>query len=142
MYYHVTESNGRFYVDYWWFLRFNHLHLQAGLTCRLQQARESSVCDEHEGDWEGVTVVTPPNDEDHIDYVVYAAHKGTFRYSASQLKFAPGTAGRTSTRPRAVTPPIQNPAPGDCSQPSGLAVDGLVNLPEGASTAKDMDPQL
>ena len=47
-----------------------------------------------------VTVVTPPNDEDHVDYVVYAAHKGTFRYSASQLRFAPGTTRPGSAKAR------------------------------------------
>lgn len=137
IYYHVTESNGRFYIDYWWFLRFNHFGGSLlNRTCEVRQARESSVCDEHEGDWEGVTVVTPPNDEDHIDYVVYAAHKGTFRYSASQLTFAPGTTrplvysaqGSHASYPQACS--------GNCSQPNGLAVDGLVNLPEGRFNGK------
>jgi|GEM_PF-3053989 len=137
MYYHVTESNGRFYVDYWWFLRFNHFATsKPGVTCRLQQARESSICDEHEGDWEGVTVVTPPNDEDHIDYVVYAAHKGTFRYSASQLKFAPGTNRPYVYSAQGSHASYPEPCSGNCSQPSGLAVDGLVNLPEGRFDGK------
>lgn len=79
IYYNVTSSNERFYIDYWWFLRFNHF----GLTnC---SSGGSGVCDEHEGDWEGVTLVTAPEDEHTLDYVVYAAHKGTFRYPAARL---------------------------------------------------------
>lgn len=131
IYYHVTQSNDRFYVDYWWFLRFNHFPRSApGVSCHNQAARETGVCDEHEGDWEGVTVVTPPDDPDHIDYVVYAAHKGTFRYTASQLTLHNGTRpvvyvadGSHASYPAACA--------NDCSQPSGLAADGLVDLPEG-----------
>ena len=82
IYYHVTSSNERFYIDYWWFLRFNHF----GLTnC---SSGGSGICDEHEGDWEGVTLVTAPEDEHTLDYVVYAAHKGTFRYPAEAAQTA------------------------------------------------------
>jgi hypothetical protein len=131
IYYHVTESNDRFYVDYWWFLRFNHFPRSLpGLSCHSQAARDNSVCDEHEGDWEGMTVVTPPDDREHVDYVVYAAHKGTFRYTASELRLHDGTRpvvyvaqGSHASYPAACA--------SDCSQPSGLAADGLVNLPEG-----------
>lgn len=131
IYYHVVESNDRFYVDYWWFLRFNHFARSLPkLSCRDKAAQESGVCDEHEGDWEGVTVVTPPDDDTKIDYVVYAAHKGTFRYTASQLHLEDGT------RPYVYSAEGSHasyPAPcsHDCLQPSGLAADGLVDLPEG-----------
>jgi hypothetical protein len=80
IYYRVTESNERFYIDYWWFLRYNHFPV-ASDTCIVK----TELCDEHEGDWEGVTLVTLPNDGQHLDYVVYAAHRGTFRYPADQL---------------------------------------------------------
>lgn len=131
IYYHVTQSNDRFYIDYWWFLRFNSFQRSAPwITCHSAGARTNGVCDEHEGDWEGVTVVTPPDDDAHLDYVVYAAHKGTFRYSASLLHLANGT-----TRPYVYVAQGSHasyPAPcnGDCAQPPGLAVDGLVDLPE------------
>lgn len=130
IYYHVTESNDRFYVDYWWFLRFNHFpRSHPGISCHSQAAIANGVCDEHEGDWEGVTVVTPPDEDEKVDYVVYAAHKGTFRYTASQLKMHDGT------RPTVYVAQGSHasyPAPcaHDCSQPPGLAVDGLVDLPE------------
>jgi hypothetical protein len=129
IYYNVTESNNRFYVDYWWFLRFNHFaRLGLNDSCALPQAREVGVCDEHEGDWEGVTVVTRPHHEDEVEYVVYAAHKGTFRYSAAQLHFHDGTRpdvylteGGHSAYPLACAH--------NCHQPPGLAIDGI-ELPE------------
>jgi hypothetical protein len=137
IYYHVTQSNDRFYIDYWWFLRFNHFPRSLPwASCRSQLARDNSICDEHEGDWEGVTVVTPPDDDKQIDYVVYAAHKGTFRYAASELSLVDGT------RPKVYVAQGSHasyPAPcsGDCHQPSGLAVEGLVDLPESSFDGHD-----
>jgi Vacuolar protein sorting-associated protein 62 len=122
IYYHVTSSNQRFYVDYWWFLRFNHF----GLTnC---SSGGSGICDEHEGDWEGVTLVTAPEDEHSLDYVVYAAHRGTFRYPAQQLErqgqrpVVYVASGSHASYPRACTALIV------CSQP--IAIAGLLDLPE------------
>jgi hypothetical protein len=129
IYYHVTESNDRFYIDYWWFLRFNHFErLGLDKACHLGPAREAGVCDEHEGDWEGVTVVT--HDEKNIEYVVYAAHKGTFRYS-----------GHPQLQVREKTHPVVYLAEGShaayplacasaCHQPPALAIDGVVEMPE------------
>jgi Vacuolar protein sorting-associated protein 62 len=130
IYYNATESNGRYYLDYWWFLRFNHFaRLALNESCLLPVARETGVCDEHEGDWEGVTVVTRPHDERHVEYVVYAAHKGTFRYSGGRLKFRDGTRpvvylaeGGHAAYPL--------PCRHSCHQPAGLAVDGVLELPE------------
>jgi Vacuolar protein sorting-associated protein 62 len=126
IYYRVTNSNERFYVDYWWFMRYNHF---AGTspTCFVR----SPICGEHEGDWEGVTLVTPPNDSESLDYVVYAAHEGTFRYPAEQLELHDGRRpevfvanGSHAAYPKACAKRIF------CSQP--IAVAG-VDLPE-AST--------
>ncbi len=130
IYYHATESNGRYYLDYWWFLRFNHFaRLALNKSCFLPVAREAGACDEHEGDWEGMTVVTPPHDERHIESVGYAAHKGTFRYSGAQLKPHEGT------RPTVYLAEGSHaayplPCRGSCHQPAGLAVDGTLELPE------------
>lgn len=132
IYYHVTRSNDRYYVDYWWFLRFNHFYRsRPDIVCHSQAAIANSVCDEHEGDWEGVTVVTPPDSTDRLDYVVYAAHKGTFRYAADELGPKKGTRpdvflarGSHAAYPRAC-------AQNDCTQPAALAAEGLVQLPEG-----------
>ncbi|HET6449052.1 MAG TPA: hypothetical protein VFG31_08080 [Conexibacter sp.] len=131
IYYHATQSNDRSYVDYWWFLRFNHFsRLHADASCQVRAGRASGTCDEHEGDWEGVTVVTPPDDDQHVDYVVYAAHKGTFRYAASGLELRDGTRPVVYVAQGShASYPAQCRA--HCHQPSGLAVDGLVTLPEG-----------
>jgi hypothetical protein len=136
IYYHVTESNNRFYVDYWWFLRFNHFPRSLpGFSCRSEFARKQSICDEHEGDWEGVTVVTRPEDNHHVDYVVYAAHKGTFRYSPSPKSLVDGT------RPIVYLAQGSHAAyPSDCAgtchQPPELAAAGLIDLPEGRYDGK------
>lgn len=129
IYYHVIDSNNRFYVDYWWFLRFNNFQGSLpGLTCRTEPTRAASLCGEHEGDWEGVTVVTPPGEDDEIDYLVYAAHSGTFRYSAAELKLE-------GTRPdvfiaRGSHASYPQKCAKNCQQPLSLAVEGLVDLPE------------
>jgi hypothetical protein len=132
IYFHVTRSNDRYYVDYWWFLRFNDFYrTHPEIACHNQAAIASSVCDEHEGDWEGVTVVTPPDSADTLDYVVYAAHKGTFRYAAAELGLKGGTRptvfvarGSHAAYPKAC-------AEDSCTQPAALAAEGLVQLPEG-----------
>jgi hypothetical protein len=74
-------------------------------------------------------VVTPPDEAEQSDYVVYAAHKGTFRYTTSQLRMHEGT------RPTVYVAQGSHasyPAPcaRGCSQPSALAAAGLVDLPE------------
>jgi Vacuolar protein sorting-associated protein 62 len=130
IYYHVTQSNDRFYIDYWWFLRFNHFYRSdPSLSCKSEIARKNGICDEHEGDWEGVTAVTVPGDDTTLDYVVYAAHKGTFRYPASELGLQDGTRpvvyaarGSHASYPKA--------CPKDCDQPIALAAQGLITLPE------------
>jgi len=130
IYYHVTQSNDRFYIDYWWFLRFNNFYRSGpALSCRTAVAREQGICDEHEGDWEGVTAVTTPGDDSQLDYVVYAAHKGTFRYAASEIGLHDGTRpnvyvarGSHASYPQACQK--------SCDQPIALSAQGLITLPE------------
>jgi hypothetical protein len=130
IYYHVTESNDRFYIDYWWFLRFNHFYRSVpNFSCHSAFARENGICDEHEGDWEGVTAVTSPGDDTQLDYVVYAAHKGTFRYAASELHPEQGTRFDVYVA-RGSHASYPKPCSKSCSQPIALAAQGLVTLPE------------
>jgi hypothetical protein len=136
IYYHVTSSNDRYYIDYWVYYRFNHFSgSKPGLSCKSQFARVNDICDEHQGDWEGVTAVTQPDSQTKLDYVVYAAHRGTFRYAASQLQLIDGTRpvvyvanGSHASYPQS--------CPSSCSQPPGNAQFGLVDLPEGAFDGK------
>jgi hypothetical protein len=147
IYFHVTESNDRFYIDYWWFLRDNHFAISTPL-CFSNALQKADVCDEHEGDWEGVTVVTPPDDPDHVAYVVYAAHKGAFRYAATSLQMV----GVNKTRPvvylangsHAAYPIACHREP--CFEPIGLAEASLLDIPEGRydggrSWARNADDQ-
>lgn len=134
IYYRVTESNERFYIDYWWFLRYNHFPV-ASSTCVIP----SELCDEHEGDWEGMTLVTPPNDGQHLDYVVYAAHRGTFRYPADQLFLHQGrrpevfvARGSHASYPRPCAGPV-------CAQP--IAFIGSVPRPETSVDGKRSWPR-
>jgi hypothetical protein len=147
IYYHVTRSYDRFYIDYWWFLRDNHVAISRSL-CFSPDLQKAGVCDEHEGDWEGVTVVTPPDDENHVAYVVYAAHKGAFRYAATGLQMV----GKDKTRPvvyladgsHAAYPLACKKEP--CFEPIALAAAGLLDIPEGrydgrAAWARNPDDQ-
>ena len=77
-------------MDYWWFLRYNHFR-RYGMKhlCRSGAIRKATkvACSEHEGDWEGVTVVTAIGDPSHLDSVGFAQHTGVFRRSADQLEY-------------------------------------------------------
>jgi hypothetical protein len=88
VYYHVTAANDRVYVDYWWFLRYNHFdRYNAKKLCRSGLLRNvSGVCSEHEGDWEGVTAVTAPGDPNRLEFVSYAQHTGVVRRPLERLR--------------------------------------------------------
>lgn len=68
VYYRRTTHEGRWYWDYWWFLRYNDYTGKVN-ACRI-------YCADHEGDWEGITVITTPRINDpEIVGAIYAAHK-------------------------------------------------------------------
>ncbi|HET9738772.1 MAG TPA: hypothetical protein VFP78_11710 [Solirubrobacteraceae bacterium] len=86
IYYQVVAANQRYYVDYWWFLRYNRFAKhRASELCRSLLTRSSS-CFDHEGDWEGVTVVLSDAGADRLDFVNYASHEGVFRYTREQIE--------------------------------------------------------
>jgi hypothetical protein len=68
IYYRRTTHEGRWYWDFWWFYRYNDY---TGLAAHCVK---KVLCSDHEGDWEGVTVVTSPSLDPTILGVVYAAH--------------------------------------------------------------------
>lgn len=78
MYYRRTSHEGRWYWDYWWFYRYND-YKGVGDTC------ESIFCGDHEGDWEGITVVTTPTDPPEIVGAIYAAHAQRVLIRGSEL---------------------------------------------------------
>jgi hypothetical protein len=67
IYYRRTTHEGRWYWDYWWFLRYNDY------TGPFSKCN-SRLCSNHEGDWEGITVVTTASLEPEIVGALYAAH--------------------------------------------------------------------
>lgn len=68
IYYRRTSHGGLWYWDYWWFFRFNDYNGSLN-ECRF-------YCADHEGDWEGMTVVTTPSvKKPKLVGAVYAAHK-------------------------------------------------------------------
>jgi hypothetical protein len=86
IYYHVVAANDRYYIDYWWFLRYNRFERQgASELCRSVLTR-SKQCFDHEGDWEGVTVVAFQSRPKQLAFVHYAAHEGVFRYTPKQIE--------------------------------------------------------
>jgi hypothetical protein len=89
IYYSAQRANHRTYIDYWWFLRYNHFaRYGAQELCSNSSLRAvgSLSCLEHEGDWEGVTAVTAVGDESRLEYVDFAAHEGVYRRSLGQLE--------------------------------------------------------
>lgn len=137
IYYNRTVAEGqggdvgaRSYWDYWWFFRYNHSNFS---TCRFGIVAVpglGQICYEHEGDWEGVTVVTsvepaPPA----VYWVAYSAHGTAYRYAAEALasagRFEGGHAmayiasGSHATYPS----PCQRTSLGLCPQQEALAED-------------------
>lgn len=69
IYYNVTVTSRRIYVDYWWLLRFNE------------------YTPDHEGDWEGVTVALTRDAIPQVDHVAFSAHGRSYRYPAGVATF-------------------------------------------------------
>jgi hypothetical protein len=71
MYVHVREHphdfepehEGRLYLGYWWFIPFNSSPWRPEVNCLPGLAIKDATCFDHEGDWEGVTVVLDPVDD-------------------------------------------------------------------------------
>ncbi|HEX6152486.1 MAG TPA: hypothetical protein VFZ19_03090 [Solirubrobacterales bacterium] len=78
MYYRRTTHEGRWYWDYWWFFRYND-YKGIGDAC------DSVFCGDHEGDWEGITVVTTPTIPPEVVGAIYAAHAERVLVKGSQL---------------------------------------------------------
>jgi hypothetical protein len=109
IYYHVTQSNNRFYIDYWWFLRYNNFYKSGpGLSCKSNFARANGICDEHEGDWEGVTVVTSPGHDNQLDY--WSMRPTRERFATPERSSDATGHGQTSMWRAAAMPPTQRAA--------------------------------
>lgn len=59
-YYHVDREGQVVYVDYWWFYSRNPSPVAGEVFCGPGLRTPPFTCQEHAGDWEGVTVVLEP----------------------------------------------------------------------------------
>lgn len=59
-YYHVVRRGERVYVDYWWFYARNPSPVAGEVFCGPGLRTPPFTCQEHAGDWEGVTVELAP----------------------------------------------------------------------------------
>ena len=57
MYVHVREHERQLYLGYWWFIPFNASPWRPEVNCLPGLAIKDRTCFDHEGDWEGITVV-------------------------------------------------------------------------------------
>jgi hypothetical protein len=56
-YYHVLREGTRVYVDFWWFYSRNPSPVAGEVFCGPGLRTPPFTCQEHSGDWEGLTVV-------------------------------------------------------------------------------------
>jgi hypothetical protein len=83
IYYRRTSHAGRWYWDYWWFLRYNNYSGPFDNCNRV-------LCSDHEGDWEGITVITTPSLEPEVLGAIYAAHRNRVLVEGEVLPTAKG----------------------------------------------------
>jgi hypothetical protein len=72
----------RLYLDYWWYLPENPVELGGGALCGAGLVIAGITCDNHQSDWEGMTVVLAMRGGEARPVAVqYAQHDGVVRYS-------------------------------------------------------------
>lgn len=116
IYVHPTEVSREgkelLYLDYWWYLPYNPVKLGGGALCGAGLVIAGITCQDHESDWEGVTVVVDRTGEKPEPVAVqYAQHSHVVRYSWSllqekwdrlkELREDLGSRGELSVRPLA-----------------------------------------
>jgi hypothetical protein len=90
IYYHVLPSAtaglatdaGYNYIDYWFFYRFNHFPI-----------------DDHEGDWEGLTVAPSVANPSVFDFAIFAQHNSASVYAPENLQCDGGAGCGTKGTP-------------------------------------------
>jgi hypothetical protein len=82
IYYRRTSHEGRWYWDYWWFLRFNDY------SGRINRCL--AICGDHEGDWEGMTVITTASERPEILGAIFAAHRDRVLVGGAALPLGGG----------------------------------------------------
>jgi hypothetical protein len=76
------EGKELLYLDYWWYLPYNPVRLGGGALCGAGLVIAGITCQNHESDWEGVTVVIDRTSSVPQPVAVqYAQHSNVVRYS-------------------------------------------------------------
>ncbi|MGE5527398.1 MAG: hypothetical protein ACM3Q9_01895 [Methanosarcina sp.] len=89
IYVHPVALEGRklLYLDYWWYLPDNPVELGGGALCGAGFVIAGLTCDNHQSDWEGMTVVLGMGGaEPQLVAVQYAQHDSIVRYSWQDLR--------------------------------------------------------
>jgi hypothetical protein len=81
------EGKELLYLDYWWYLPYNPVALGGGALCGAGMVIAGVTCQDHESDWEGVTVVVDRTGKAPQPVAVqYAQHSNVVRYSWTLLR--------------------------------------------------------
>jgi hypothetical protein len=83
----VKDKRELLYLDYWWYLPDNPVGVGGGALCGAGFVIPGVTCQNHQSDWEGMTVVVDRTDaKPRIVAVQYAQHSDVVRYSWTQLR--------------------------------------------------------
>ena len=105
MYVHVREHGSLLFLGYWWFFQYNTSPWQTEVNCLPGLTFSGISCHDHQGDWEGVTVVlrmTEPESRDRhrpdtvvLHQVLYDSHGHPIPWDEDDLQLLEGDDGRT-----------------------------------------------
>jgi GDSL-like Lipase/Acylhydrolase family len=109
MYVHARVRQDKLYLGYWWFIPYNSSPWRSELNCLPGFTIADLSCFDHQGDWEGVTVIASiekpqryvdPYQLDNLEpeAVLYDSHGTSYRWEWPQLDRVPGPSG-DETRP-------------------------------------------
>jgi hypothetical protein len=113
IYYRRTTREGRWYWDYWWFFRYSDY------TGRVNRC--AVICGDHEGDWEGITVITTASGEPEVLGAIFAAHRDRALVDGAMLPTANGHPLVWIATGTHASYPFD--CDGDCKQYNGLPED-------------------
>jgi hypothetical protein len=83
------ERDGKdlLYLDYWWYLPENPVGVGGGALCGAGFVIPGVTCQNHQSDWEGITVVVDRTAaEPRVKAVHYAQHDSVVKYGWAQLR--------------------------------------------------------
>jgi hypothetical protein len=98
IYFHAVERGGKVYLDYWWYFAHNPSPVAPELLCGPGLRWMSEACAEHPADWEGITVVLGPCEDQAdaecarrdrsfaVEEVRYAQHEAIVSYPRETLR--------------------------------------------------------